>query len=70
LVIGFFRLVVADTDELAMGAIIKNGVDGSVAVGVNAEDTRVNTVDTRVVAIDTRLIAVTGRYDANNMCGK
>ena len=60
MVIGFFRLVEADVDELAVGVVVDTGVDGS--GGVDAEDTRVDAVDTTVVAMDARV--------AVNMCGK
>ena len=50
----------ADTDELAVGVVVGNDVDGS--VGDNTEDTRVDAIDVRVVAVSVRVAA--------NMCGQ
>ena len=52
--IGFFRLVAADADKLAVGVVVDNDVDGS--AGVDAADTRV--------------AAAAGRDDTVDMCGK
>ena len=44
-----------DADELAVGVVVNNGVDG--LVGVDAEVARVDAVDVRIVAVDARVSA-------------
>ena len=52
--IGFFRLVAADADKLAVGVVVDNDVNESAGVD----------------AVNTRVDAAAGRDDTVNMCGK